>query len=209
MKHRLLILLVIFTLQTSAQNKLTVVFLSVGSNHGKWAQEKIVSLQRAHLDNILKLHREKKLLAAGTFEREGGILIMNTASVGQARTWLARDPAIAAGLFTTEILPWTPRYGTACLTKEDAELVLLTFVRYDTHITKFNVRDSPDLFRRHDVYLKEIEKTGNVVCEGVFDNDDGGIMIMTGEVDPAVTNGIIEPTIKKTRVPEGTFCKLK
>jgi len=216
LKYLLVIWLAFFAVQVCAQNKFIVVFLSANSGEDDWPHEKIVQLRHAHLDNILKLSREEKLLVAGTFEREGGMFIMNTASVSQARTWLARSPAIASGLFNIEVLPWTPRYGSVCITSENAEKIPLTFIRYNTHITKFNVRDSPDLFRRHDVYLREIEKTGNVLCEGVFDNDDGGIMIMTGEVDPVVitadptvTNGIIEPIIKRIQVPEGAFCESK
>ena len=91
------------------------------------------------------------------------------------------------------------RMGNPCDLVDKVGNTSLTMVKYNSHITKFNVQDSPELFRMHDEHIKNIISAGNVVLEGVLDNDDGGFMLMIGNVedqvlnlDPAVVNGIIE-----------------
>lgn len=190
------------------------VFLNNKADKKTLSAQQIDSLQKGHMSNIQRLAREGKLLAAGPFEKGGGIFILNTTSTAEARKWLETDPAIRAERYNLEILPWTPRKGSVCQTPKDAEMVMYTFVKYISHITKFNVRHAPQLFRMHDVYLKEVIETGNVVSEGLFDNNDGGTLIMKGAVeqevimaDPAVKNGILEPEIKRLWIGKGSFCE--
>ena len=74
-----------------------------------------MSLQRAHLQNILRLAREGKLIVAGPFLDEGtyaGIFIFNVKTVEAARTLTATDPAVKAGTLEMELHPW---YGSAAL----------------------------------------------------------------------------------------------
>lgn len=196
------------------QTKFMFVFLNPNPAKEELPEEKVKSLQASHLANIKTLAQEGKLLVAGPFDGGGGIFIMNTRSVEEAKEWINTDPAIKANRYKIEILPWTPRRGSACLAKADAEFETYTFIRFNSYITKFNVRDAPELFRQHDVYLQEIEKTGNVISEGVFDNSDGTTLIMEGDVanavimnDPSVKNGIIIPEIKKIWVAKGSFCE--
>jgi uncharacterized protein YciI len=69
-------------------------------------------VMEGHLDNIRKLAAERKLLLAGPFMDQSGpgslagIFILATASAEEARQLAAGDPAVAAGRFTFEILPW-------------------------------------------------------------------------------------------------------
>ncbi|MFN7793654.1 MAG: hypothetical protein ACK5NM_14010, partial [Cyclobacteriaceae bacterium] len=65
---------------------------------------------------------------------------------------------------------------------------------------------------RHDEYLKEIKKTGNVIAEGTFGESEGGILIMKGKVqsevienDPAVREGLLEMWSKELYVAKGSF----
>ncbi len=61
-----------------------------------------------------------KLILAGPFEIEGtppnaiaGILLFNIATIDEARAMASEDPAIKAGRFTLEVLPW---YGPKGIT---------------------------------------------------------------------------------------------
>jgi len=206
------LMLSFWTLQ--AQNKYTFVFLNSNPNKEVLPKKKVDSLQEGHLNNIGRLAREGKLLVAGPFDGGGGIFIMNTPLVKEAKSWINTDPAIAANRYRIEILPWTPRVGGACLADTDAEFATYTFIRYNTFITKFNVQQAPQHFKRHDDYIEEIAESGNVISEGVFANSDGGTMILKGDLDqelimndPAVQNGIIQPDIKKIWVAKGSFCE--
>ncbi|UII28402.1 hypothetical protein LVD15_08225 [Fulvivirga maritima] len=214
MKFLVAVIISFSCLVAHGQSKYMFVFLSGNHHHSDLSKSQKESLQSGHKRHIKKLSEENKLRVAGSFENGGGIFILNTSSVDTARKWMSTDPAISTQRYKTEILPWTPRLGSVCMAENPLEYETYTFVRYNTYITKFNVRDAPQLFRQHDVYLKEIEKTGNVISEGVFDNSDGGTMIMKGEVakevimnDPSVKNGIIDPEIKTIWVAKGSFCE--
>lgn len=73
------------------------------------------SLQKAHLDNIMRMADEGKLIVAGPFMDDWdvrGIYIFNTASVDEAKSWTETDPSIKAGRLEMELHPW---YGSAAL----------------------------------------------------------------------------------------------
>lgn len=93
-------------------------------------------------------------------------------------------------------------------------MVTYTFIRYIPTITKFNVQKSGETFKKHEDYLKQIARTGNVVAEGYFPNRDGGILIMKGEVDPALieadpsmSDTVFSIEYKKLWVGKGSFCE--
>ncbi|MEM6523474.1 MAG: hypothetical protein AAGF85_08245 [Bacteroidota bacterium] len=115
--------------------------------------------------------------------------------------------------YDTDVVFWNQRKGSVCDLKLYGEDVGLTFVKYNSHITKFNVQDLPKLFRLHDEHINKINKTGNILLEGFLDNDDGGFLLMMGTVDkkvistdPAVVNGIIEPEVQLTSVQVKKGC---
>jgi len=74
------------------------------------------ALMRGHLDNIKRLAEDGMLSVAGPFGQNElgyrGLFILNVPSVEEAEELLKSDPAIAAGVFETEIIPW---YGSAAL----------------------------------------------------------------------------------------------
>lgn len=72
-------------------------------------------LQKAHLQNIMKLAAEGKLIVAGPFlddQSIRGIFIFNVESVEEAKKLTETDPAIKAGELVMELHPW---YGSAAL----------------------------------------------------------------------------------------------
>ncbi len=95
---------------------------------------------------------------------------------------------------------------------EPFEMTHYNFVRFIPSPTKFNTHDVAELFKKHDDYLKEIQKAGNVIAEGVFGDTEGGILVIKGDVnrtviesDPAIHEGLLAIEIKKWFVARGAF----
>ena len=93
-------------------------------------------------------------------------------------------------------------------------MVTYQFIRYVPNIAKFNIQEAPQIFKKHDDYLKGIVKTGNVIAEGIFGDSEGGILVIRGdlqneviETDPAVREGLLEIEIKKLWIAKGAFCE--
>lgn len=73
-------------------------------------------LMRGHLDNISRLAEAGKIILAGPYGENDlnfrGLFIFNETDIDEVGRLLQSDPAIAAGVFATEIIPW---YGSAAL----------------------------------------------------------------------------------------------
>ena len=139
---------------------------------------------------------------------------MNTNNIDQAKAWVSTDPGIIAKRWNVEILPFAPRYGKICKAPQPYQMVNYSFVRFNVVVSKFTATDFPQIVRKHDEYLKQLNKTGNVIIEGVFSERDGGILIMNGDVqaevfenDPGVKEGLVELDIKKLFIAKGSFCE--
>ncbi|NOS55547.1 MAG: hypothetical protein HOP37_04740 [Cyclobacteriaceae bacterium] len=190
------------------------VFLHTRSDKAELPKEEVDKIMSGHMANINKMAKEGKLLAAGPFEGGGGIFIFNTTSVDEVTEWMKADPGIQANRWKLEKLLYTPRTGSVCAVKEPYEMTMYSFVRFLPNIAKFNVQMAPETFGKHDDYLKEIKKTGNVIEEGTFGDSEGGILIMKGKVqpevienDPAVREGLLEIWVKELYVAKGSFCE--
>ena len=91
-----------------------MAFLKSGPNRSQDSAA-AAELQRAHMDNIMRMAEEGDLVAAGPFLDDGplrGIYIFNVETVEEARALTETDPAIAAGRLEMELHPW---YGPAGL----------------------------------------------------------------------------------------------
>lgn len=198
------------------QQKKKYMFVSLNSKHHneQLSQEALAKLMEGHLANIQRLAKEGKLIVAGPFDGGGGLFILNTGSIQEAKEWLGTDPGIQAQRWDVEVLPYQPRVGSICSVNENVEMVTYTFVRYIPSFTKFNIKDSPQTFRRHDDFVQKIADTGNLIAEGLLGERDGNILILRGEVDrdlvensPGVQEGLLEFVIKKLWVGKGSFCE--
>lgn len=192
----------------------TFVFLNTRSDKPELPKEAVDKLMEGHLANIQRLANEGKLLVAGPFDGGGGIFIFNSNSTDTVKQWLSTDPGIKANRWRIEMFPYIPRVGSVCVVDPKVEMVTYTFIRYISTITKFNVQKAGETFKKHEDYLKQIVKTGNVVTEGYFPNRDGGILVMKGEVDPALieadpsmSDTVFTIEIKKLWVGKGSFCE--
>jgi uncharacterized protein YciI len=69
-----------------------------------------------HFANIKQLADEGKLAVAGPFGKNDkawrGLYIFNVATIEEAEQLVVRDPAVKAGVFVPELVPW---YGTAAM----------------------------------------------------------------------------------------------
>ncbi len=96
--------------------KYVMAFLKAGPNQDMDSTQ-AAQLQRAHLDNILRLADEGKLAVAGPFLDGGelkGIYIFNVETIEEAKALTETDPAVKAGRFALELHPW---YGSAAMMK--------------------------------------------------------------------------------------------
>ena len=88
-----------------------VALLSVGPQAASLGEEEASRLRDAHLSHLAELHEAGHLLAAGPLafddpdESLCGLSIL-TVGVDEARRLKEADPAVQAGMFTVQVLPW-------------------------------------------------------------------------------------------------------
>lgn len=92
-------------------------------------KEKQTELFKGHMDNINRLVKENKLVVAGPFGKNEltyrGLFIFNVKTVEEAKSLCDTDPAIKAGIFEVDLIPW---YGSAALGE---------YIKISEKITKF------------------------------------------------------------------------
>lgn len=211
----LVYLLLLFPFCSDAQTpELIFVFLNKRTDKAELPEAEVKKIMDGHMANIERLAKEEKLVAAGPFDGGGGIFIFKSNSTEQVKGWLQTDPGVQANRWRVEVLPYFPHVGGACAVTEPYEMVTYQFIRFIPNIAKFNIQDAPRTLRKHDDYLKEIIKTGNVVTEATFGDDEGGILVMKGdldqtviETDPAVREGLLQFEIKKLWIAKGGLCE--
>jgi uncharacterized protein len=96
-------------------DRYTVVLLMTPRNPPELSEEATDALQDAHLDHLAKLHEAGHLLAAGPLPGEPGrkfrgISIFRS-EPDQTRVLAEQDPAVRAGWFELEVLPWLTPAG--------------------------------------------------------------------------------------------------
>lgn len=94
--------------------KYVMAFLKAGPNRNRTKQE-AEELQRAHMDNIIRMAEEGVLVLAGPFLDDTeirGIYVFNVTTVEEAEKLTNTDPAVKAGSLVMELHPW---YGSAAL----------------------------------------------------------------------------------------------
>lgn len=190
------------------------VFLNKKADAVQLPKEDLDKIMDGHMANIERLAKEGKLIAAGPFEGGGGIFILNTSSIDEAKTWVDSDPGVKAKRWNIEIYPYRPRVGSVCKATAPFEMVAYQFIRFEANKSKSTARDYPQIFYKHDDFLKEIGKNASVVTEGIFGEFDGGILVINGELstgliesDPAVQEGLLTVDLKTLWIPKGSFCE--
>jgi uncharacterized protein YciI len=213
MKTIFLSAILVVGLSAKAQ-KFTFVFLNKKPDAEVLAPEQSKKIMEGHMANINRLASEGKLISAGPFEGGGGIFILNTISLEEAKAWIDTDPGVQAKRWNIEMFPYTPRIGSACAVKEPYEMVNYTFIRFDAIVSKPTAATAPSIMKKHDEYIKQLASSGNVVTEGFFGTGDGGILVMKGDVqkelieaDPGIQEDLIQFQTKKLFIAKGAFCE--
>ncbi|HEX6892804.1 MAG TPA: YciI family protein, partial [Chryseolinea sp.] len=144
------------------------VFLNKKADAEQLPNGEVEKLMDGHMANIERLANEGKLIAAGPFEGGGGIFIFNTNSLDEAKSWLDTDPGVRANRWDVEMFPYRPRVNSVCSAKAPYEMVTYQFIRFTANKSKSTARDYPQIFYKHDDFLKEVGKNAIVVTEGIF-----------------------------------------
>ena len=215
MKNLLLILFFAIPIQLFGQSKnYTIVFLNKKEDADVIDKETSAKLMEGHMANINRLAKEGKLLAAGPFDGGGGLFILNTTSLEEAESWVNTDPAVQAKRWNLEFLPYTPRIGSVCPVSEPYEMVSYTFVRFNAIVDKLTASSYPVLIKKHDAYVKEHTNRSEIVTEAIFGENEGGILILKGEIspdaftnDPGVQQGLLDVQMKKLYIAKTSFCE--
>lgn len=189
------------------------VFLNNKPDKAKLAEEEVKKIMDGHMANINRLAKEGKLIAAGPFDGGGGIFIFKSSSSDQVREWLKTDPGVQANRWNVEMLPYYPQQGSVCAAQEPYQMVTYQFIRYVPYVTKDNIGQQPDLFKKHRDYLKVLS-SASVITEATFGDAEGGIFVVNGEIsneviqnDPAVQQGLLVAEVKKLWIAKGAFCE--
>lgn len=214
MKIFAILFLVVLAGTVQAQDQYTFVFLNKKPDAAQISDEQRKKIMEGHMNNINRLAKEGKLLAAGPFEGGGGLFILKTNSTEEAMNWLSTDPGVQAKRWDIEVFPYLPRLGGVCLVGEKYEMTNYTFVRFTPIVDKNTTSNYPELLKKHDRYITENIARDSVVTEAVFGERDGGILILKGEIqheilhrDPSVQEGLLTVDIKKLFIAKGSFCE--
>ena len=210
----LIIALLLLPLGSFAQERsYTLVFLNKKHDAEPIDKETQTRLFEGHMENMDRLAKEGKLLAAGPFEGGGGIFILNTVSLDEAEAWISTDPAVRAKRWNIEILSFTPRTGSVCQVSE-INMVNYSFIRFSAIVEKFTAGSYPNLIRQHEAYLKGAAGNLQVVSEGIFGPNEGGILIVKDTLtadafanDPGVQQGLLTVDVKNLYIAKGSFCE--
>ncbi len=190
------------------------VFLNTKTDQAELPENEVKKIMDGHLANINRLAKEGKLIAAGPFEGGGGIFIFKSSHIEQVHEWLKTDPGVQANRWNVEVLPYYPKVGSVCTVSEPYEMITYQFIRYVPYVTKDNINQEPTLFKKHHEYLKSVKNSALVITEAVFGDNEGGILIVNGELtdevienDPAVSQGLLDAVVKKLWIAKGAFCE--
>jgi uncharacterized protein len=93
-----------------------LVILKTGPNDTSIKGKEREDIFAGHFANIGRLADEKKLAVAGPFGKNDktyrGLFILNVPTVEEAQRLAETDPAVKAGIFVVDLIPW---YGSASL----------------------------------------------------------------------------------------------
>lgn len=226
MKSVWLILFFVVAVSTQAQygdGRYTFVFLNTNPDRAELPKEQVDSLQAGHMNNINRLVKEKKMIAAGPFYTGGGIFLFDT-NQEETEAVLNSDPAIAAGRFKLEVYPFDLMQGKLCtlwhMDEADVEMTTYYFVRlmpnkdneniYAIKTNRYTENVLKDLKRK---YKEQAELIGAInlnTNEGqlvIYRSDqEGGIEDLFTQHE-LVKKGLMTYYHKQIYFPKGIFCE--
>ena len=204
--------------QLTAQqsDELFFVFLNTNPDKEELSENKIETLQTAHLDNIDRLAKEGKLIAAGPFDGGGGMLVLKAENQFRAWDYLKTDPAIEANRFKVEVLPFMAWNGKICVAKEPHEMVTYQFVRLISN-QDFN-GDENKMIHDNRIFMADMfnNNLGEVLVYGFFSEFNDGMAVFNTTAQqakdlisehPAIKAEQLTFEIKPLYIAKGSFCE--
>jgi len=191
------------------------VFLLKNNSGKSLSKEEHQKLENEHLRSIGKLSDSGILVNGGPIEGDGELLILAVTGREEAVSWLEKDPAFF--LYNAEILSFQLRYGEICEPSIPYEMKPYSLVRYypTNQIASYKSNSDFHMQSTHDAHLKMLISSGQVLAEGIFGGNDGGLIIYkkdalnkTVQKDPAIAEGYLKTDQYTIWLNKGSFCTL-
>lgn len=208
----------------AAQEKMTtyqLVILKKGPEAATASTPAGQATLKEHVAHMYKLGAEGKAMVAGPFTDGGeiqGIIMMKAASPEQAREWEALDPAVKAGIFSMEVLPFMSPEGWfgPWAAFGEFETVYFGFLTSGPNRGQ-DAETAKRLQSEHLQYMTGQSKEGRLVVAGPFmvDTPRRGIVVyrvatmeearQRAEADPMVKVGRLAVELHPWQVPKGAL----
>jgi len=226
LKYVLLTLFLTLLIQAEAQygdGRYTFVFLNTNPDRAELPKEQVDSLQAGHMNNINRLVKEQKMIAAGPFYTGGGIFLFDT-NQADTEAVLNTDPAISAGRFKLEVYPFDLMEGKLCTLwhKDEADVEMTTyyFVRFEPNKEDENI-EAVKTNRFTENLLKELKQKYKDKAELVgainLNTNEGQIIIYKSDQEGGVEDlfakhelvkrGLMTYYHRQIYFPKGIFCE--
>ncbi len=105
-------------------------FLNKKPDAEKITKEESERIMKGHMENITRLAKEDKLIAAGPFEGGGGIFVLNTGVCRRGEPMVEHGSWRAGQALEYRCAPFYMREGGVCHAKEPYEMVAYNLIRY-------------------------------------------------------------------------------
>ncbi|MDQ3009216.1 MAG: YciI family protein [Acidobacteriota bacterium] len=190
--------------------------LRKGPNHGTGPKEEGEKIQAGHMANIGKMAQAGKLIAAGPMMDDGelrGIFLFKAASLDEAKTLAAEDPAIKAGRLKLDLYTWMGPKGIGTKLNEQYRKdpgVKMTMTKYHFALLKrapnATVGSSPTdqkLLLDHLWSIRRMMDEGKMPAAGPLADagDLAGIFVFATEsMDEAKAWANTDPMVKAGRM---------
>jgi len=174
------------------------VFLNGKSDKAVLPDSEVNKLMKSHFENIGRLAKAGKLVAAGPFSGVGGMFILKLGSIGEADSLLKADDAIKANRWNIEVYPLTISNGKLCKVPEKYEMILYGFIRYKTNsIAAKKLFDRGEL--KNNFFFKcDFPEKGESVAIGYLKKDEMNYNELSAESIVYFNN---------LYIAKGTFCE--
>jgi uncharacterized protein len=198
-----------------------LVMLKKGPSAGIVSTPDGQKLVKEHVAHLYKLAADGKAMAAGPFRDDTeiqGLLMVKAGSPEQAREMEAADPAVQAGIFTMEVLPFLSPEGWFGTWAAFGEFETVYFGFLNRGSNRGQDEDTAKrLQQEHLQYMDGQAKEGKLVVAGPFmvDGDRRGIVVyraanleeakQRAEGDPMVKIGRLAVELHPWQVPKGAL----
>lgn len=181
----------------------------------KWTPEstpETQKLQEGHMANINKMARMGKLMAAGPIGGNGvlrGIFIFKAASLEDAQTLAAADPALQAGRLMIDIVDWYGPKGIGVKVQEELKSgvepkytmteYFLVLLRQGTNASAANTPENQKLQLAHLWYIRRQLDAKAFVAAGPFGGKSdllGNLIIAATSPEEAKALADADPKVK-------------